>query len=58
MVSVLQWRVKVWATSFAPIGMSARDIARIAYCMAYGGTSNRRQVIPKILGGIPGTRFA
>lgn len=28
------------------IGMSARDMARIAYCMAHGGQWNGRQVVP------------
>jgi CubicO group peptidase (beta-lactamase class C family) len=29
------------------LGMSARDMARIAYCMAHGGRWNGRQVIPR-----------
>ncbi len=29
------------------VGMPARDMARIAYCMAHGGRWNGRQVIPK-----------
>lgn len=29
------------------LGMSARDLARIAYCMLHGGRWNDRQVIPK-----------
>ena len=31
------------------LGMSARDMARIAYCMAHGGRWNGRQVIPGLV---------